>query len=465
MTARSSAAAPAAAPGSASAAVVRAVRNEVAARRPADANTPHDLGLLLEVADALLHRAALDDEVAARRHRAAAAAGSWTPDDAPGPYCPPGSVTMLPTAVAALVADDPDGEDTRRAVNEARRTELGELPDRDRIELPEPQQSGTVDPAAMERYLRARGDSREVTAVRVLTGGFSKETLLVQLRGADGTSEIVVRKVAAGRAADTLPGEYEVVRFAADGGIPAPRPLWIDPADNPLGGPLFATERLTGKTVGTVTGPTSGATAESARELARLLGHLHSLDVAGLGGTPRPPMASRDDVRAALDQREAIVDGAAEAVPVTPGIVLHRALLTWLRTHIPDLGRPPVLVHGDVGFHNVLVSDGAVTALLDWEMAHRGQPAEDLAYVRPSVRQLLDWPEFLEIYLAAGGRPVDEEELRFFTVWQDFWRATSCLRLRTKFVLDPSRLSDGVSGLLLGTRFLDNALTTAFGER
>jgi aminoglycoside phosphotransferase (APT) family kinase protein len=175
-------------------------------------------------------------------------------------------------------------------------------------------------------------------------------------------------------------------------------------------------------------------------------------------------MATREDVLAAVAAREQMVDDVAAALPGSPALALHRAVLAWLRVHLPATAERPVLVHGDVGFHNMLVADGSVTALLDWEMAHRGHAAEDLAYVRPSVRGLLEWPEFLEVYREAGGQPVEETDLRFFGVWQDVWRAVSSLRLRTKFVLAPERLADGVSGLLLTPRFLDDALTTAFGS-
>ena len=423
--------------GSAAAAVVRAARTHLAGLDP---GRPDDLAALLAVTDDLLHRAALDDAVRSRRAE----------------LLPAGTD---PAEHAAALS----GDELRAFVVALRDCELGGLPPQDRLDLPAPGSTPATSAAALADYLRSRGEDRALVSAAPVAGGFSKETILLTLDGTNGTEEVVLRKVAAGRVADSLAREFDVLRFVAGHGLTVARPLWLDPDGATLGGPLFATTRMPGRTVGTVSGPDDGATPAVARELASLLGRLHALDVTGLASTPRPAMVADAELLAAVDEREKIVRQAADALPDTPGLALHHVLLSWLRENMPTPRTAAVLVHGDVGFHNLLVDHGRVSALLDWELSHRGRPAEDLAYVRPSVESLLPWEEFLDVYLGAGGVPVDLEELRFFTVWQDVWRAVSCLRLRTKFVLDPVRLSDGVSGLLLGTRFLDSALETAFG--
>jgi len=54
---------------------------------------------------------------------------------------------------------------------------------------------------------------------------------------------------------------------------------------------------------------------------------------------------------------------------------------------VPGLaGDGPVLVHGDFGPQNVLIEDNRITALVDWEFAHIGQPVEDLAWAEWIVR-------------------------------------------------------------------------------
>jgi aminoglycoside phosphotransferase (APT) family kinase protein len=435
----------------AAAAVVKAARIQLAALDPTAEGAADELAALLAITDTLLARAAHDDDVVERRH-AAAQRRRDTGED----------VTYRDIVASADAGDDAA---MRTLVGDLADTEIGTPPDGD-LHLPTPAPTATTGTDAIADYLRARGDTRELVSATGIAGGFSKETILLRLRTDAGDDEdVVLRKVAAGRAADSLADEYGVVRFASAHGLPVAEPLWLDTDGGSLGAPLFATRRMPGRTVGTVTGPTGDATADIARALAEVLGRLHALDVAELTGAPRPAMVTRHDLLSAIAEREKVVQRVADTLPDTPGLALYRALLAWLRTHLPDVDGREVLVHGDVGFHNVLVDDEALTALLDWEVAHRGRPAEDLAYVRPSVATLLDWDEFMRHYTDAGGAAVDEAELRYFTVWQDVWRATSCLRLRTKFVLDPARLADGVSGLLLGVRFLDSALRTAFGIR
>ena len=75
-----------------------------------------------------------------------------------------------------------------------------------------------------------------------------------------------------------------------------------------------------------------------------------------------------------------------------------------------------VLVHGELLLHNMLVDDGRLTAVIDWETAHIGHPGEDLGYIRPVIEQMIDWEEFLETYEAAGGIRMSTQEIDFFVI-------------------------------------------------
>jgi Phosphotransferase enzyme family len=66
--------------------------------------------------------------------------------------------------------------------------------------------------------------------------------------------------------------------------------------------------------------------------------------------------------------------------------------------------RPRRLVHGDVGFHNMMMRDGRLAAILDWELTHIGDPAEDIGYIRaPLLKPLKPWDKFVATYVAEGG--------------------------------------------------------------
>jgi aminoglycoside phosphotransferase len=86
--------------------------------------------------------------------------------------------------------------------------------------------------------------------------------------------------------------------------------------------------------------------------------------------------------------QELIDEGRAEAVLHLVGRTLRdlRAIPT---TAVPELdGDGPVLVHGDFGPQNMLFDADvlSVTAILDWEWAHLGDPIEDLAWAEWIVR-------------------------------------------------------------------------------
>lgn len=144
-------------------------------------------------------------------------------------------------------------------------------------------------------------------------------------------------------------------------------------------------------------------------------------------GTPGP----LDEPALAKDFMEQV--NALHAL-TPPGDLAHDDLTVWAqlyREHCPepdpliDLGLrqlaemapgPPervVLVHGDLGPGNVLHDGHRVTGLCDWELAHVGDPMEDLAWI--TVRAMLT--PFADINTAFGwyDGPVDAERVRY---WQ-----------------------------------------------
>ena len=105
--------------------------------------------------------------------------------------------------------------------------------------------------------------------------------------------------------------------------------------------------------------------------------------------------------------------------------------MRWLEAHAPE---PPArlrLVHGDFRNGNLIIGPDGVRAVLDWEVAHLGDPAADLAWLclPPWRFGQLDRPAgglgsreaLLQAYVAAGGEPLEPERLRF-------WEALGSLR-------------------------------------
>ena len=90
----------------------------------------------------------------------------------------------------------------------------------------------------------------------------------------------------------------------------------------------------------------------------------------------------------------------------------------WLDAQMPDPDGPVVLVHGDAGPGNFLFDHDKLTALIDWEFAHLGDPLEDIAWfsMRCVMEPVPDYFAALEIYERAAGQMIDRARLRYHRV-------------------------------------------------
>jgi aminoglycoside phosphotransferase (APT) family kinase protein len=275
-----------------------------------------------------------------------------------------------------------------------------------------------------------------VTALEVVPGGRSKETILVSLAGTtELPSEVIVRKdrpvgVLQTRAAE----EFAVLEAVhAHGGIPVPRPFFADEPDDELGpGTLLVMERVRGSKAGEYF-PDLAAPNEHrhalGRQLATALAHLHAVPLEALGKTNLDVDA---DVTAAT--LTAAVEGMSSRVGDLSGPPIAAVPLArqWLLDHLADVVPPGrlCLLQGDVGLHNMLVDGDEITALVDWEAATVGPPARELAAAWPAATALTGWPEFVESYLEAGG-PSEATDDRAVTYYRVFFALGACMSSRT----------------------------------
>jgi len=154
-------------------------------------------------------------------------------------------------------------------------------------------------------------------------------------------------------------------------------------------------------------------------DLAGFLGRLHGMgvdDVPVRRGGPTPA----GELAAYFRQWRGYWD---ECRPADLGVIPRAFDL--LETRLPRAERLS-LIHSDVGFHNILVDRGRISAVLDWEFSHLGEPEEDLAYCRPAVEALAPWDLFIERYHAAGGPAVSADRLRAYRLWRGVRNATCC---------------------------------------
>lgn len=272
-----------------------------------------------------------------------------------------------------------------------------------------------VDAASFTRYLRTRyPDSPEIRATEVvpIPGGRSKKTFFVDIAGsATLPARLVMRQDYSLRYEGTkVRDEYTPLLKLSGLGLPVPRPLLLEPEATEVGPSFILVERLEGAPPGTYFGMRNTCPG-AFRDMARMLARLHRAEPAELGFTPGP--APEQSLLQLIDQyQKKWRDNATRASPLVD------YAYAWARQEcLLDPGTVAV-VHGDAGPYNFLVKDDHLTAVLDWEFARVGDPAEDLGIVRVYADGNIDWDEFMAIYLEAGGPPAPERRIRLGMMMQ-----------------------------------------------
>ena len=279
------------------------------------------------------------------------------------------------------------------------------------------------------------GSAAAVADLSRAPGGASKENFFFTLRSED--RELLLRLDPGESIVETdRRREFEVLR-AVEGIVPAPRAVAVDREGARFGRPALVMERVGGRTQPELGARTSGvgiAFEPSLREslagdFVDALVRLHGIDwrARDLASFDVPRAGTADAAAWSLAWWERVWE--EDRVEDHPVIVMTAE---WLRARLPT-AEAIVLVHGDYRSGNFLYDDsGRVTAMLDWELAHLGDPHEDLGWVVNelfSVKSatgerlacgLLPRAEMLERYERATGRTIDRERLRFYEVFNDY---------------------------------------------
>jgi aminoglycoside phosphotransferase (APT) family kinase protein len=287
----------------------------------------------------------------------------------------------------------------------------------------------------LSRFLASVAPGLIASGVRRLGGGASKEQFYFEIGGGAAPAQAYVLRMEPiqsisesdrGREADLL--------NAVRGIIPAPEPAWLDAEGTFFGQPAAIMHFVAGVTkpsdngntvtgLGTYLGP--DLRGRIAPQFIRNLAVIHALDLAdpNLASFQRPDadpwQAARWQVNwwARLHHEDVI-----QAHPV---LTLAEE---WMYANLPaatDL----VMVHGDYRTGNYLFDEdsGEITAMLDWELAHIGDPHEDLAWTLQRIfgssengvhlaSAMLTREDFIAAYIAQTGRSVNPRSLHFYEI-------------------------------------------------
>lgn len=282
----------------------------------------------------------------------------------------------------------------------------------------EQEQSSTITAELMTDYLREKLEMPQVavTEVQASLGGFSKETYLLSLSGAEQFDNKLVMRCDSryGPVESTAADEFMILRKMFERRVPVPEPLYAD-RNPPFGGTALLMRRASGSSPFDVKGQQLGPQGrEAALALARVLAKIHTTPLSELDlPNENSGTSLRDHVLAML----AFYKDQYSRRHIDDSPTLAKAF-EWLQANIPVDGAGPALVHGDASMRNLLVDDkGQESAMLDWELWHVGDANEDLAYCRNEIESVLAWEHFLEEYRAHGGPAYEESSGAYYEVY------------------------------------------------
>lgn len=275
--------------------------------------------------------------------------------------------------------------------------------------------------ADIRRAIRRRfGAAAVVENIIVPTLGGSNRTVLFDLVEGAARRRLASRQeTSAGEGNPFLApaDQFRTMQIAFAHGLPVPEPIFaFDTAD--AMGEGFVTAFVAGETMPKriLQEPwLAAARTAMASQFGEFLALLHSVELNEVAFLERYP-DSQDPIAAYRDR----LDTYGEPHPAI------EFGLRWLeRQRAPKPRR--ALLHGDFRLGNLIVGEHGIQAVLDWECAHIGAPAEDIGWLCTRSWRFgrVDQPAggigsreaVLAAYAAAGGTPIALDEVRYWEIF------------------------------------------------
>jgi aminoglycoside phosphotransferase (APT) family kinase protein len=272
---------------------------------------------------------------------------------------------------------------------------------------------------------RLRPAARSISGLMRLSGGATQEIWRFDLDTTEGSLPLILRR-APGGDRPSLVGvdlnvEAQLIGAARASGVSVPAVLHVLAAEDGLGHG-FIMEFVAGETLGgriVKAASLAGARESLAYSCGQILARIHAIDPS------RFPSLARQTPADLIEQWHAAYRRDSVRRPVFD-LAFHE-----LSASCPP---PPVkacLVHGDFRNGNLMIGPEGVRAVLDWELAHVGDPMEDLGWlcvnswrfgrIEKPVGGFGQYADLYAGYEAAGGSPVNRE----MAIW---WETFGTLR-------------------------------------
>jgi len=280
-----------------------------------------------------------------------------------------------------------------------------------------------------------------VTGAAKLSGGASQETWSFDIVHPDGNIGAILRRAppgygAAPSRAAGLAAEAQLMQLAYEAGVPSPRVLHVLQPRDKLG-TGFIMQRVEGETIARkILRDEKFASARPllARQLGKVAAGIHGLPLAKLPDLRRMTAAKE------IAELERDYRGFEWPRPV------FELALRWLRDRDPGPSPEVTLVHGDFRHGNLIIGPEGLRAVLDWELAHTGDPMEDLGWICVNSWRFgeIDKPvggfgarEELFAGYESTGRRVNPERVKFWEVMGTLRWGVMCCGMMQRFRSGP----------------------------
>ena len=301
-----------------------------------------------------------------------------------------------------------------------------------------PAANASLETGLLAPLRRWRAQVQAIEELQRLSGGANQQTWALQARLENERVPLILRRAGKKSTApethavspvDAAPmhlaTEAALIEVARAAGLPVPQVVQVlEPADGL--GEGFVMTRIAGETI-----PRrilrddqfAAVRPQLAHQCGRILARLHRIPLQGL------PVLRRATAR---QEREYYL--ARHRRHDHPRPVLSLAF-AWLRQHEPQPQPALSLVHGDFRHGNLMIGPDGVNAVLDWELAHLGDPMEDLGWICVNSWRFghIDLPvggfgtrEALFAGYAAEGGVVDVERVHYWEVMGSLKWAVMC---------------------------------------
>lgn len=262
-----------------------------------------------------------------------------------------------------------------------------------------------------------------ITGLKRIKGGYSREIWSFDAVASDRVHGLVLctdstdGAVQTGKESLSRMAEARLLRRLVDSGIPVPAVICFGEKGDAIGADYLVMERIDGETAVAplIRDPYFvDRSAAITRQIAQVLCAIHHCPIPA-------EIAVATATDGGLIARE--VARWRESYRTIPEALtpLVANAITWLESNIPSDPARLAIVHGDFRVGNIVYGPEGLRSILDWEMAHAGDPLEDVAWA-----QLVTWTgrkgalveseQWVANYALETGGPVDAERLFFWDV-------------------------------------------------